>query len=118
MTDRVYVGGPSVAESDFPYVITYGANGEPELKIPLEEARRCVLYRDPTSSESSDESYLLSEILSSEATEYAEIVCDGTVLARAACLSHGIPFFWQILPLGLRRLSWEASLLKQRWAAR
>jgi hypothetical protein len=89
--------------------ITYDG-GRRDLTIPDGEARLCALYRDPGSSEVSEESYLLCEVLASRTSLCATIVCNGETLARSVEGAH-----WSLTPAGQSRLAWEASLLKGRW---
>lgn len=94
-------------------VITYGNDGKPALRIPLGEARLCVLYRNPETSETSGESYAFSELLGSCPSRRAAIFCNGSILAFSPSGDR-----WEITPSGQDRLLWEASLLKSRWEQR
>jgi len=86
------------------YVISGG------LRIPAREARLCALYRDPGTSEVSEDSYLLSELLSERPSPEAAVICNGGTLATSR---EGVR--WELTPAGQDRLMWEASLLKDRW---
>lgn len=90
--------------------ITYSDTGRKDLTIPDGEARLCSLYRDPGTSEVSEESYLLCEALAHRTSLCAEIACNGETLARSVEGAH-----WSLTPAGQARLAWEASLLKDRW---
>lgn len=92
------------------HVITYGPDRAPELRIPAHEARLCALYRDPGTSEVSEESYLLGEVLAHDPSPAAAVICNGVTLATAG---HGVR--WTLSLAGRERLAWEASLLKERW---
>jgi hypothetical protein len=88
------------------YLITDGG-----LKIPEDEARRCETYPNPNTSEVSEASYSFAESLSMRPSCAATIVSNGETLARSIEGAH-----WSLTPAGQRRLGWEASLLKERWA--
>lgn len=93
-------------------VVTY-AGGREEMRIPDGEARLCALYRDPETSEVSEESYILGEVLAHDPSGGAAVICNGSTLATSNTGSA-----WTITPAGQERLAWEASLLKERWSPR
>lgn len=92
------------------HVITYGLDGKPALRIPLDEARLCAVYRDPGTSEVSDENYVFGALLGSAPSLGAVIICNGGTLAFSP---NGVR--WEITPGGQERLLWEAVMLTDRW---
>lgn len=90
------------------------------MRIPDGEARLCALYRDPETSEVSEESYLFGEVLAHDPSPDAVIACNGTDLAIVAVIGYHWEdaqkvLHWVLTPAGRSRLAWEASLLKERW---